>query len=1129
MLPVSSSAVGLDGIKTSAVTREGRRSYVTPRALETDEIPGVVADYKRAAENAIAAGFDGVELHGANGYLLEQFLCDGVNKRTDRYGGSIENRARLMLEALDAVLSSLDSSQVAIRLSPFGVTFGCTDSTPEETYGYVLEKLNTRDLAYVHIVEPRGFHFRGPRVPKDGTTPFCRPRYNGVLMTSSGFDRAEGIKVTESGLADCVAYGRPFISNPDFVRRLEVGAPWNPWDRKTFYVPASGPLSLGYTDYPTLESNAMQCSGHTHKQRAAVLRRRTHLCIALLRSSCSAPPTVEFHYAPRVFSGDLNRFNQVSQRQQPPLHCQHSSATPASIAAASAFTCRVTTSVVSSVGVQLQRVNPAASSRRPIAGAFGAPGLTCQFAESRAHQPTSVRVHRHEQRTQHRGPPRASAVSPRVDGVAAAAAPRTGSRLGRHVPAGRARGAASRCWSRTPGTTSAVTQSSTTPRRRRGCRPRTGPTSGATRDPRATRLNPAVEETYEAAFRLIQLAAEAERSGNPLQAIQLYTDAGDVLIKVGKGEPDPLLKQGIREKANEIMKRAEELDEWYYSVQESARKAALPPQLQIQRTQVPRVQEAWQGRKPTLSQAPEFTHMRYTAVSTKDPVKFSDDGFQLRVEETGKKIRVFITITMYNEEGSELQGTLTGIARNLEFMAEQWGDRAWESVAVAVVSDGRTKASASCLDFLTGLGAFDEEIMTVTSMGVDVQLHLFEATVQLVRDDNFESFYPPIQLIYALKENNAGKLNSHLWFFNAFSEQLLPTYTVLVDVGTIPGPTSIFRLVRSMDRNPQIGGVAGEIAVDHPNYFNPVIAAQHFEYKISNIMDKSLESVLGFISVLPGAFSAYRYEAIRAEKGVGPLPEYFKSLTTSTRDLGPFKGNMYLAEDRILCFELLARRGRNWTMHYVKDAIARTDVPETLVDLIKQRRRWLNGSFFAGLFAISNFSRVWKESGHSLPRKIVLTLHKYPALLAIVLGIYLAIVGGIVVFALGNRPEKRTAAFYSFSYVFMGLVMLVVSVISIYGLVADVSVTDPRKNLATCSVSNFELVGGVVTAIGLVFASAFIHGEFSVLLSTLQYYFMLPTTSWVSTLTAICTTSAGVQKDWRQVTAQPRWLRAMAT
>lgn len=634
-----------------------------------------------------------------------------------------------------------------------------------------------------------------------------------------------------------------------------------------------------------------------------------------------------------------------------------------------------------------------------------------------------------------------------------------------------------------------------------------------------------VDETYEAAFRLIQQAADAERAGDPLLAIRLYTDAGEVLIKVGVHEQDAMLKAGIQEKASEIMKRAEELDEWYYSVQESARKAALPPQLRIQRTNVPRVQESWGARRPAFSASEEFTHMRYTAVTTKDPFRFTDDGFQLRVEELGKRIRIFITITMYNEEGSELKGTLTGIAKNLLYMSEQWGERAWESVAIAIVSDGRTKASATCLDFLTGIGAFDEEIMTVTSAGVDVQMHLFEATVQLMRDDNFESYYPPIQLIYALKENNGGKLNSHLWFFNAFSEQLLPTYTVLIDVGTIPGPSSIFKLIRSMDRNPQIGGVAGEIAVEAPNYFNPVIAAQHFEYKISNIMDKSLESVFGFISVLPGAFSAYRYEAIRAEKGVGPLPEYFRSLTTSTKDLGPFKGNMYLAEDRILCFELLARKGRQWTMHYVKDAIARTDVPETLVDLIKQRRRWLNGSFFAGLFAISNFSRVWKESAHSVPRKLVLTIEfayltiqnllawfllsnlfltfyyvltlalykNMPALLDIVLGIYLAIVGGIVVFALGNRPEKRTAAFYSFSYVFMGLVMLTVTTISIYGLIATVDVTDPHDDLASCHVSDFELAGGVITAIGLIFLSAFLHGEFSVLLSTIQYYFMLPT------------------------------------
>ncbi|RQM10202.1 hypothetical protein DD237_003180 [Peronospora effusa] len=252
VLPVSSSAIGLDDVNSFAVTQEGRRKYGTPRALETHEIPGIVADYKRAAENAITAGFDGVEIHGANGYLLEQFLCDGVNKRTDKYGGSIENRAKFIFEALDAVLTTLDSSQVGIRLSPFGITFGCTDSNPAPTYGYVLKKLNLLDLAYVHIIEPRSFHSTNSKVPTDGTTSFCRALYHGVLMTSSGFDREEGIKVIESGGADCVAYGRLFISNPDLVHRLKVNAPLNPWNRDTFYI-TNGPLSLGYTDYPTLE------------------------------------------------------------------------------------------------------------------------------------------------------------------------------------------------------------------------------------------------------------------------------------------------------------------------------------------------------------------------------------------------------------------------------------------------------------------------------------------------------------------------------------------------------------------------------------------------------------------------------------------------------------------------------------------------------------------------------------------------------------------------------------------------------------------------------------------------------------------------------------------------------------
>ncbi|KAG2786446.1 hypothetical protein Pcac1_g4431 [Phytophthora cactorum] len=155
-LPVSSSATSVEDVHTRAVTRDGPKDHVTPRAVTVEEIPGIVADYKRAAENAIAVGFDGVEIHAANGYFLEQFLCDGVNKRIDKYGGSIKNLARIIFEVVDAILSSLPSSQVGIRLSPYGDTFACKDSTPAETYGYVVNKLNDYDdLAYVNVIERR--------------------------------------------------------------------------------------------------------------------------------------------------------------------------------------------------------------------------------------------------------------------------------------------------------------------------------------------------------------------------------------------------------------------------------------------------------------------------------------------------------------------------------------------------------------------------------------------------------------------------------------------------------------------------------------------------------------------------------------------------------------------------------------------------------------------------------------------------------------------------------------------------------------------------------------------------------------------------------------------------------------
>uniref|UniRef100_H3G9B6 NADH:flavin oxidoreductase/NADH oxidase N-terminal domain-containing protein n=1 Tax=Phytophthora ramorum TaxID=164328 RepID=H3G9B6_PHYRM len=251
-LPVSSSATSVDGIRSHAVTREGRRDHVTPRAVDIEEIPSIVADYKRAAENAIAAGFDGVEIHAANGYFLEQFLCDGVNKRTDKYGGSIENRARLIFEVVEAVLSSLPSSQVGIRLSPFGDTFDCKDSTPRETYGYVVDKLNDYDLAYVHVIERRGMHAANVQVPEVGVARHFRDAYKGVLISAAGYDREDAVKTVEEGAADLIAFGGDFIATPDLVERLRIGAELNTPNMKTFYPQPDVPLEAGYTDYPFL-------------------------------------------------------------------------------------------------------------------------------------------------------------------------------------------------------------------------------------------------------------------------------------------------------------------------------------------------------------------------------------------------------------------------------------------------------------------------------------------------------------------------------------------------------------------------------------------------------------------------------------------------------------------------------------------------------------------------------------------------------------------------------------------------------------------------------------------------------------------------------------------------------------
>jgi N-ethylmaleimide reductase len=217
-----------------------------PRALTIEEIPGIIESFKRGAANALAAGFDGVEIHGANGYLLDQFAKDGTNKRTDTYGGSIENRARLMLEVSKAVAAEVGAERTGIRISPVTPANDVSDSNPQPLFDHIVDHLNALKLVYIHVVEGAT---GGPRDIAPFDYASLRKRFSGAYVANNGYDFGLANKVLAANEADLIAFGKPFISNPDLVERLKRGAPLNEPDKATFY----GGGAKGYTDYPALD------------------------------------------------------------------------------------------------------------------------------------------------------------------------------------------------------------------------------------------------------------------------------------------------------------------------------------------------------------------------------------------------------------------------------------------------------------------------------------------------------------------------------------------------------------------------------------------------------------------------------------------------------------------------------------------------------------------------------------------------------------------------------------------------------------------------------------------------------------------------------------------------------------
>lgn len=237
---VSSTATAIEG---EVQTPQGKLPNAAPRALTADEIPAVVAAYVQGAKNAIAAGFDGVEVHGANGYLIDQFLRDGANQRTDAYGGSMENRARFLFDVLTAVTAAIGADRVGLRLSPLNSYNSMIDSDPLALIGFLAEKLNAFNLAYLHVMRSDFY-----QVQKGDVMTVAREKYKGVLIGNMGYTSAEAEQAITDGKLDAVAFGTSFLANPDLPARIQAGAALNVPDASTFYTPGA----KGYTDYPTL-------------------------------------------------------------------------------------------------------------------------------------------------------------------------------------------------------------------------------------------------------------------------------------------------------------------------------------------------------------------------------------------------------------------------------------------------------------------------------------------------------------------------------------------------------------------------------------------------------------------------------------------------------------------------------------------------------------------------------------------------------------------------------------------------------------------------------------------------------------------------------------------------------------
>ncbi|KAI8963165.1 glycosyltransferase family 2 protein [Daldinia sp. FL1419] len=550
----------------------------------------------------------------------------------------------------------------------------------------------------------------------------------------------------------------------------------------------------------------------------------------------------------------------------------------------------------------------------------------------------------------------------------------------------------------------------------------------------------------------------------------------------------------------------------------------------------------------------EFKTMRYTA-ATCDPDDFTlMNGYDLRPRMYNRHTELVIAITYYNEDKILFARTMHSVMQNVRDIVRLkkttfWtkSGPAWQKIVVCLIFDGIEKADKSVLDVLGTMGVYQDGVLKKDIDGKETVSHVFEFTSQIsitpdqqliLPKENDPTNLPPVQLLFCLKQKNSKKINSHRWLFNAFGRILNPEVVILIDAGTKPSPKSLLSLWEGFYNDKDLGGACGEIHAmlgrRGKKLLNPIVAIQNFEYKISNVLDKPLESAFGYVTVLPGAFSAYRFRAIMGR----PLEQYFHGDHTLSKILGKkgidnmniFKKNMFLAEDRILCFELVAKAGQKWHLSYIKAAKGETDVPEGPAEFLSQRRRWLNGSFAATLYSLIHFNRLYR-SGHSIIRMFFLhiqflyniaqilfswfSLASYwlttiiimelvgtpvpasnyhgwpfgdvatPVVNVLLRYLYLVFILIQFILALGNRP-KGSRHSYVASYVVFGVIQAYIIVLSFY-LVYRALQTPIADQIDTSSAAAFfkSMFGGdsvagvillaIVTIYGLNFVASFLY------------------------------------------------------